>query len=312
MRTDWIARWLLICGVALVDALWLWLDGISVDIGSLGPRLHTASLFLAGSLASMMLSLWLRPLPKPLGIGADFLYSVTQFLLLLPTTLALTYLAATVDAPLVDDALLRADRLIGFDWQAFNDWIATRPSLWMLLRMIYSTIFIQTLLVMLIGSISRPGERNSEFFWIFAVSLILCSLMSAALPALGYDGAIGPAHVEALKQVRAGQWTTLSYQRIDGIITFPSFHATLAVMFAYSVRKIPFAFGVLAPLNVLMLLSTPTIGGHYLVDIIAGVALAAVAIAIVALIRRATLAAPLIGRPFWFRPIPTGEDSVSP
>jgi len=50
-------------------------------------------------------------------------------------------------------------------------------------------------------------------------------------------------------------------------------------LFAWSVRAIPLAALILVPLNGLMIAATPTHGGHYLIDVIAGTAIALVGIA---------------------------------
>jgi membrane-associated phospholipid phosphatase len=53
-------------------------------------------------------------------------------------------------------------------------------------------------------------------------------------------------------------------------VAFPSFHTAFAIICVYTVRhSLPALFGVGA-LNVLMLLSIPTFGGHYLTDMIGG------------------------------------------
>jgi membrane-associated phospholipid phosphatase len=59
-----------------------------------------------------------------------------------------------------------------------------------------------------------------------------------------------------------------------GIVTFPSMHAAIAVIYIYCARHRLWALLVLAPWNLMMLASTPTVGGHYLVDVIAGIAIA--------------------------------------
>jgi membrane-associated phospholipid phosphatase len=61
----------------------------------------------------------------------------------------------------------------------------------------------------------------------------------------------------------------------EGIVTFPSLHAALGILFAaalWRVRGIKWAALVL---NALMLVATPAYGSHYFIDVIAGVALAA-------------------------------------
>ncbi|WP_407070729.1 phosphatase PAP2 family protein [Paraburkholderia rhynchosiae] len=59
----------------------------------------------------------------------------------------------------------------------------------------------------------------------------------------------------------------------QGVVSLPSFHTALAVLFTYSLRKVPWLRRVAVPLNVIMILSTPTQGGHYLADVIAGLLL---------------------------------------
>ena len=89
-----------------------------------------------------------------------------------------------------------------------------------------------------------------------------------------------------MKEIRAGLWTTLDFNKVDGIVTFPSFHAALAVVFPFAVRRVRWALTIMVPLNALMLLSTPTVGGHYLADTVAGVLLALISIALTTAIRR--------------------------
>ena len=67
---------------------------------------------------------------------------------------------------------------------------------------------------------------------------------------------------------------------MQGIITMPSYHTVLAVLFTYAFRRTGLVGYGIATLNLVMLLSIPPIGGHYLVDVLAGGALALGAIAV--------------------------------
>jgi len=60
----------------------------------------------------------------------------------------------------------------------------------------------------------------------------------------------------------------------------PSYHTAMAVLFTYAFRRTGLVGYGIATLNVVMLLSIPPIGGHYLVDLLAGGALALGAIAV--------------------------------
>ena len=67
----------------------------------------------------------------------------------------------------------------------------------------------------------------------------------------------------------------------QGLITFPSFHSCAAIAFIYA--SFPFKKWryVSCVVNTLMLLSTPFIGGHYLIDTIGGIIIASLIIVLV-------------------------------
>ena len=70
--------------------------------------------------------------------------------------------------------------------------------------------------------------------------------------------------------LRDGSLNVVELSALDGIITFPSFHAAVAVLLAWAASGIPYLRYPMIILNLLMLLSSIPIGGHYLVDVIAG------------------------------------------
>jgi membrane-associated phospholipid phosphatase len=83
---------------------------------------------------------------------------------------------------------------------------------------------------------------------------------------------------DMLRGLRAGTWRTLNLTQLMGIVTFPSYHATLPVILAWAQRDLP-GWRVIAPVWAgLTILATPLFGGHYGVDVLAGIALAVVAL----------------------------------
>jgi membrane-associated phospholipid phosphatase len=64
--------------------------------------------------------------------------------------------------------------------------------------------------------------------------------------------------------------TTVELSALDGIVTFPSFHVAAAVLLAWAGANLPLLRYPMIVLNILMLLSAIPIGGHYLIDVIAG------------------------------------------
>jgi membrane-associated phospholipid phosphatase len=79
---------------------------------------------------------------------------------------------------------------------------------------------------------------------------------------------------------------TFALSKLTGVINFPSFHAVLALTYGYGFYRAG-AFGrAMTVLNILMLVSIPFMGGHYLVDVLAGTGVFAVSLAAVIAISR--------------------------
>ena len=146
-----------------------------------------------------------------------------------------------------------------------------------------------TFLPQIIGSIlyfahTEQTSRNAELIWIAMPALILTTIVSAVLPAIGpYVHYFGreTADIVVLTSLRTGGAQTFVVSRMQGIITFPSFHTILAIAFIYVHRPPSRSFVPVAILNGLMLLAIPSEGHHYLIDVISGAAVAAVCIAVV-------------------------------
>jgi membrane-associated phospholipid phosphatase len=101
------------------------------------------------------------------------------------------------------------------------------------------------------------------------LALLTTVAIGAVLPGFGPNEIYGipSAWSDVMHGLRAGTHSPLKYV---GIITFPSFHATLAVMWTLALRDMRYGFYVVAIVNGLMLLACMPIGYHYLVDVIVG------------------------------------------
>ena len=92
--------------------------------------------------------------------------------------------------------------------------------------------------------------------------------------------------------LRDGSVRALMAMGSEGIITFPSLHAALAVILIAAFWPVKAARWPAAALNTVMLVATPIDGSHYFVDVFAGVA-----IAVVSLIAARALVARLAAHP---------------
>jgi len=198
----------------------------------------------------------------------------------------LSYFAAMPGFALHDATLAAADRLVGFQWPNWAAFIHSHDSIERVLRWSYTSIELQAFVSTLYFGMRSMTARNLEMFWITLVSLWITLAVFALYPALGpipyfnVKSETAP-YLAHLMQLRNGTLHSLLFEKIQGIVSFPSYHTACACTFMYVHRRQRYVFPVVVVLNALMLLSTPSTGGHYFVDILAGFLVAAGSIAIV-------------------------------
>jgi len=211
-----------------------------------------------------------------------------------------TYLAATLAMPLRDTEFVAIDAAMGFHWLAWSGFIDAHRAIQLPLFIAYFTFLPQIVGSILYFAHTGQTERNAELIWIAMPSLILTTIVSALLPAVGpYVHFYGrrTEDIVVLMSLRAGGPHPFPFSRLSGIITFPSFHTVLAIAFIYVHRPPSRSFIPVAILNGLMLMAIPSEGHHYLIDVISGAVVAAVCIAIVrAAMPAVALKAPLANR----------------
>lgn len=61
--------------------------------------------------------------------------------------------------------------------------------------------------------------------------------------------------------------------QMQGLVSLPSYHTAMALFFVQAMRWTRPGMLIIGLLNLLMIVSTPTEGGHYLIDVVAGVGL---------------------------------------
>jgi hypothetical protein len=193
-----------------------------------------------------------------------------------------TYVAATMRMPLHDAQLARIDAALGFQWTPWFRFFAAHRFLKLPLAIAYATMLPQIVGSILFFAHTHRTDRNRELLSIAMLSLIVTTLISGIVPALGpYIPGHQPDFMRVLVAIRDGAATTFALDHMQGIVTMPSFHTVIAIVLIYVHRPPARSFPVVAVLSGLMLLSVPWGGNHYLSDMIAGAAVAAGSIAVV-------------------------------
>lgn len=271
LAADAQRRWFFLAAVAVAAMLGLSSMKVEFDT-SLLPHLLVAAL---GVHALSMLVAWIGARLKIFVLSgtADFFCATSQLTVFLLFSGGLQYAIFSFNFPLVDSALGNIDAWLGFNWHAYSGWVEQRPFVKEVFRFAYDSTSLQMFGLCFIHCLRPERDGNAELVWSLMLSTIIVYIIALPFPALGYPGVIGQSHIDALTAARAG-----IVSHIDGIITFPSFHTAMGVIFAYSARTIRPLLAVSLPLNCILILATPPFGGHYLADVIAGAIAAALAI----------------------------------
>jgi hypothetical protein len=204
----------------------------------------------------------------------------------------LTYVAAAANFPLQDANLLAVDRALDLDWEAYVAYVNERPLLATWLSYGYSMIRWPLFAIPVVLAAAYQHHRLVEFTLAFGLALTVTTFVSALVPAIGVYQQIGldPAtlasldprayldQVRDLAPVRAGTLRHLDLFGLAGIVTFPSFHAASALLYAWALWPVRWIRPIAVLANVMMLAATPIDGGHYFIDLAAGLAVAVLAI----------------------------------
>jgi len=195
-----------------------------------------------------------------------------------------TYLCATFAMPLRDTDFIAIDAVFGFHWLTWARFVEAHRVLQVPLLIAYFTFLPQIVGSILFFAHTEQTARNLEMIWIAMLSLIVTTIISAILPAVGpYVHFYGRQtdDIAVLMSLRAHGAQRFVISGLLGIITLPSFHTVLAMVFIYVHRPPSRSFIPIAILNGLMLIAIPSEGHHYLIDMISGGFIATGCIAIV-------------------------------
>ena len=278
-------NWALLGLMALALALVMPLTGFSIKPMSLDGAGRIASVYSGVA----YYNLYWRAKKNPTII---FILGSTRQILLIPILMTpMTYIAASADLPMQDRNLMALDQALGLDWMGYFNFFYHHYALLYAAVVGYSMIGWPVFGVPIVLAVTRHYRRLQEFTLAFALALIATTAVSALTPAMGtYDwlhylpnpDIFTPgAYLEQLRDlplVRDGSLRHLELTKLAGIVTFPSFHSAAAVLYLWAFWPVRWMRPIAVVANVGMLVATPVCGGHYFVDVFAGIAIAAVAI----------------------------------
>jgi membrane-associated phospholipid phosphatase len=264
---------------AIIDAIWIYAAGITIDLSGFMP------LFINLSLCAMLCFFYgyIRK-DANLWLAGQIL---AQMLLSSPILGGFSYLGARLALPLLDEQLIAIDKLMFFDWRSYIAWVNSMPWLADILSIAYDYAIVYMVLIFVLLFLLRNLLHLQCFATAYLVTGLVTIILSSLLPAVAgyihYDIDISqypnlhPAAERDHEEVYFGMRNhTLNVFALPlkGIVTFPSFHATVAVLLVYASWPVAILRYLSMLLTFLVLMSTPVDGGHYLIDVVGGMIIA--------------------------------------
>ena len=199
-----------------------------------------------------------------------------------------SYLAVSSNRPMMASTFAAWDRAIGFDWMHYAPVIAGWPIVEKVLWIAYCMMVPQ--LGILVGIFALKGDKAMmrivvDGFCLMALAAIFISWLMPAVDADVFFGTLTVdktaagwstplTRVEHFLNLRDGFLTHIPIMDSTGLVTFPSFHTMSGVLFAVCFAGVPYCKWPAVVVNGLLIAATPVEGGHYGVDVLAGIALA--------------------------------------
>ena len=185
------------------------------------------------------------------------------------------YAAIAAGRPFVDAALSRADAAFGVHLPALVAWVAQHAVARNTLIVAYECFLPEILLVPVILALLRDRRGLWSFvlqyqlWWSIALAGGALWPTAFAFAYFGFPPIVGEQVMAAQAQaLHTETFATFSFATVEGLISMPSFHASLALLAVWSCRRHRALSLLLAAINALMIVAAVVLGLHYVVDVL--------------------------------------------
>jgi membrane-associated phospholipid phosphatase len=212
--------------------------------------------------------------------------------LIIPPLAILEYPTQALNFPLRDAEFAAMDKALGFDWMGHVLWVSNHPWIGQCLSVAYHSCMVQLAAVVIVLSLMKRFDDLRGFLLLFALTAIIVTATATVIPGEGAytylklpasirtnsDPLAGIWHLVDMRALRAGTLTSVSLDKVEGLISMPSFHVIFAILLAWATRGVRFVFIPASIWNALVCISAIAIGGHYFIDTVTGALIAFVSI----------------------------------
>jgi hypothetical protein len=194
-----------------------------------------------------------------------------------------------------DARFVALERGVGIDWPALVAFMASNAIVNHIWAFAYSSAFAQILFALFLLPGFGHEDRLAAYLKLMAATLVVVAVITLLVPVAGPVEAyglteqarhqVGPpsyAHLDQFFELREGKLTTFDLANMAGMVSFPSFHTIVAILTAWALWPLRIVGPIALLLNAILIVSTVPWGGHYLIDIPAGAAIAVLGIMVIA------------------------------
>jgi membrane-associated phospholipid phosphatase len=228
-----------------------------------------------------------RPLPKLIDFAEMTVWSV----LLTNILSLLIQIAGRSNRPLQDRALAGIDARMHFETAFFVQLARQIPAFHAATYLVYASLPVLILAAILIPSLKGHADASRGYILGIVLSAVVTAALFALWPAAGpwttenFSPAKDQAAVTAYLTLLHSHGPVVLDMKNGGIVSFPSFHVVLAILSAFALGSIRSLRAPAWILAILICVSTVLTGWHYGIDVLGGLAVAVVSIAVVRQIR---------------------------
>jgi hypothetical protein len=276
-------EWAIILAVAVSDAILLAETSFRLEAA---PELKILSDLIPLAVLFVICRRW-RSFPRITHRLARLIRTVLALVLFTNFAVILNFiLTGILPLPRWDGALATADRALGLNWLDMYQWLTRHPAIEAGAHTVYSSLGPEMLILLFALELLGHHNQARAFLLWFMVSAIATVGIGTLFPAAGafvyyhLPVASTTGYVAQWADLRNGTLRTINPLNNQGLVVFPSFHTSLAVQCACAAMPFRFLRYPLLALNLLIILASPAMGGHYFIDIITGIILAALTISL--------------------------------
>jgi membrane-associated phospholipid phosphatase len=276
-------EWAIILVVTVSDAILLAESSFRLEAS---PELKILADLIPLAVLFVICRRW-RTFPRITDRLAHLIRTVLALILFTNVATVLSFiLTGLLPLPTWDGALATADHALGLNWLDMYQWLARHPAIEAFADPVYMSLGQEMVILFFALELLGHHYQARAFLRWFMVSGIATLGIGILMPAAGafvyyhLPIAATTGYVSQWADLRNGALRTINPFDNHGLVVFPSFHAALAVLCAYAAWPLRILRYPLLALNLLIILSAPAIGGHYFIDIIAGIVLAALTISL--------------------------------